>query len=103
MPIDRAKTVEALKDSLAHFRHAIQAPGDAGANRPQNGFGRQATLWGSFILITAHFGKHSGAVSLAYRRINGVVPPRNAEQQQQQKRAEKAKSWWFGAKFQALG
>jgi hypothetical protein len=41
MSTDKAKTVEALKDSFAHFRPAIQALNDADANKPQKMFGRQ--------------------------------------------------------------
>jgi len=88
---DKAKTVEALKDSFRHFRQAIQALSDADADKPQKMFGRQTTLRGSFILITGHFGEHLGQ-SIAYARMNGVVPPWTEEQQQQQKQAEKPKS-----------
>jgi uncharacterized damage-inducible protein DinB len=88
---DKAKTVEALKDSFAHFRQAIQALSDADADKPQKMFGRQTTLRGSFLLITGHFGEHLGQ-SIAYARMNGVVPPWTEEQLQQQKQAEKPKS-----------
>jgi uncharacterized damage-inducible protein DinB len=91
MSTDKAKTVEALKDSFAHFRQAIQALSEADADKPQKMFGRQTTLRGSFILITGHFGEHLGQ-SIAYARMNGVVPPWTEEQQRQQKQAEKPKS-----------
>jgi uncharacterized damage-inducible protein DinB len=88
---DKAKTVQALKDSFAHFRQAIQALNDSDADKQQKMFGRQTTLRGSFIMITGHFGEHLGQ-SIAYARMNGVVPPWTEEQQQQQKQAEKPKS-----------
>jgi uncharacterized damage-inducible protein DinB len=88
---DKAKTVQALKDSFAHFRQAIQARNDGDADKPQKMFGRETTLRGSFIMITGHFGEHLGQ-SIAYARMNGVVPPWTEEQQQQQKQAEKPKS-----------
>ena len=91
MSADKAKTVEALKDSFLHFRQAVQALSDADADKPQKMFGRQTTLRGSFIMITGHFGEHLGQ-SIAYARMNGVVPPWTEEQQQQQKQAEKPKS-----------
>jgi uncharacterized damage-inducible protein DinB len=91
MSTDKAKTVQALKDSFAHFGQAIQALSDADADKPQKMFGRQTTLRGSFIMITGHFGEHLGQ-SIAYARMNGVVPPWTEEQQQQQKQAEKPKS-----------
>ena len=87
---DKAKTLQALKDSFAHFRQAIQALSDGDADKPQKMFGRQTTLRGSFIMITGHFGEHLGQ-SIAYARMNGIVPPWTEEQQQQQKQAEKPK------------
>jgi len=85
MATDKAKTVQALKDSFAHFRQAILALGDGDADKPQKMFGRQTTLRGSFILITGHFGEHLGQ-SIAYARVNGIVPPWTEEQQQQQQK-----------------
>jgi len=82
---DKEKTVQALKDSFAHFRKAILALGDGDADKPQKMFGRQTTLRGSFILITGHFGEHLGQ-SIAYARVNGIVPPWTEEQQQQQQK-----------------
>jgi len=88
---DKAKVLQALKDSFAHFRSAIAALNDADADKPQKMFNRQTTLRGSFIMITGHFGEHLGQ-SIAYARVNGVVPPWTEEaQQQQQKPADKPK------------
>ena len=87
---DKAKTVQALKDSFAHFRGAILALGEGDADKAQKMFGRDTTLRGSFILITGHFGEHLGQ-SIAYARVNGIVPPWTEEQQQQQKQAQKPK------------
>jgi uncharacterized damage-inducible protein DinB len=89
---DKAKTVQALKDSFAHFRNAILALSDADADKPQKMSGRQTTQRGAFIMITGHMGEHLGQ-SIAYARMNGIVPPWTEEiQQQQQKPAEKPKS-----------
>jgi uncharacterized damage-inducible protein DinB len=91
MSSDKPKTVQALKDSFAHFRGAILALSDADADKPQKMFGRQTTQRGAFIMITGHFGEHLGQ-SIAYARMNGVVPPWTEEaQQQQQKPDEKPK------------
>jgi len=87
---DKAKTVQTLKDSFAHFRGAILALGEGDADKAQKMFGRDTTLRGSFILITGHFGEHLGQ-SIAYARVNGIVPPWTEEQQQQQKQAQKPK------------
>ena len=86
---DKPKVLQALKDSFAHFRKAILALNDADADKPQKMFNRQTTVRGSFIAITGHFGEHLGQ-SIAYARMNGVVPPWSEEfQQQQQKPADK--------------
>ena len=68
---------------------AITALSDAG--KPQKMFNRQTTLRGSLLIITGHFGEHLGQ-SIAYTRMNGIVPPWTEKaQQQQQKPAEKPK------------
>ena len=87
---DKPKTVQALKDSFAHFRRAILALSDADADKPQKMLGQQTTQRGSFLLITGHTGEHLGQ-SIAYARMNGIVPPWTEEAQQQQKPAEKPK------------
>lgn len=87
---DKAKTVQALQDSFTHFRGAILALSDADADKAQKMFGRDTTLRGSFIMVTGHFGEHLGQ-SIAYARMNGVVPPWTEEQLQQQKQAQKPK------------
>lgn len=87
---DKPKVLQALKDSFAHFRGAIIALNEADADKPQKMFGRSTTLRGSFIAITGHFGEHLGQ-SIAYARVNGIVPPWTEVFQQQQKAADKPK------------
>jgi len=88
---DKAKVVQTLKDSFAHFRGAILALNDSDADKPQKMFNRQTSLRGSLMMIDRHWGEHLGQ-SIAYARVNGVVPPWTEElQQQQQKPAEKPK------------
>jgi uncharacterized damage-inducible protein DinB len=88
---DKPKVLQALKDSFAHFRGAIFALNEGDADKPQKMFNRSTTLRGSFIAITGHFGEHLGQ-SIAYARVNGIVPPwTEGIQQQQQKPADKPK------------
>jgi uncharacterized damage-inducible protein DinB len=87
---DKPKVLQAMKDSFAHFRGVIIALNEADAEKPQKMFNRSTTLRGSFIAITGHFGEHLGQ-SIAYARVNGVVPPWTEEVQQQQKPADKPK------------
>ena len=86
---DKAKTVQGLKDSFAHFRKAILALSDADADKAQKMFGRETTQGGAFMMITGHMGEHLGQ-SIAYARVNGIVPPWTADAGQQ-KPADKPK------------
>jgi uncharacterized damage-inducible protein DinB len=87
---DKGKTVQNLKESFAHFRKAILAISDTDMDKPQKMFGRQTTVRGAFFMITGHIGEHLGQ-SIAYARVNGVVPPWTEEAQQKQKSGEKPK------------
>jgi uncharacterized damage-inducible protein DinB len=88
---DKAKALQVLKDSFVHFRGAILALSDSDADKPQKMFNRQTTLRGSLMMIDRHWGEHLGQ-SIAYARVNGIVPPWTEEfQQQQQKPADKPK------------
>ena len=82
---DKTKVLQALKESFAHFRRAIVALNEADADKPQDMFNRHTTLRGSFIVITGHFGEHLGQ-SIAYARVNGVVPPWTGDAQKQQQK-----------------
>jgi len=86
---DKAKVVQALKDSFAHFRSAVLAIKDSDLDNAQKLFGRQTTVRGAFIMITGHLGEHLGQ-SIAYARQIGVVPPWT-EERQKQEAAEKPK------------
>jgi uncharacterized damage-inducible protein DinB len=86
---DKAKVVQALKDSFAHMRQAILAIKDSDLENPQKlPGGRQTTVRGSFIFIAGHYGEHLGQ-SIAYARQIGIVPPWTEERQKQE--AEKPK------------
>lgn len=87
---DKAKAVQNLKESFVHFRQAITAISDADMDKPQKMFGRQTTVRGAFIMVTGHFGEHLGQ-SIAYARVNAIVPPWTEEAQQKPKPEEKPK------------
>jgi len=87
---DKPKVLQGLKESFAHLRGAVLALSDADADKPQKMFNRQTTLRGALMMVDRHWGEHLGQ-SIAYARINGVVPPWTEELQQQQKAAEKPK------------
>jgi uncharacterized damage-inducible protein DinB len=79
---DKAKTIQTLKDSFAHFRNAMLAIKDSDLNNPQKFFGQDTTVRGAFFMITGHFGEHLGQ-SIAYARQNGIVPPWTEDRQKQ--------------------
>ena len=80
---DKAKTLQTLKDSFAHFRSAILAIKDADLNNALKMFGQDTTVRGAFYLVTGHFGEHLGQ-SIAYARQNGIVPPWTEERTKQE-------------------
>lgn len=87
---DKPKALQALKESFAHLHDAVLALSDADMDKPQKMFGQQTTVRGSFLILTGHLGEHLGQ-SIAYARMNGIVPPWTEEAEKQQKAAGKPK------------
>lgn len=85
---DKAKVIQDLKDSFAHFRGAILAIKDSELGKEIKSPRGETTIRGSFFLMSGHFGEHLGQ-SIAYARQVGIVPPWTAERQRQE--AEKPK------------
>jgi uncharacterized damage-inducible protein DinB len=85
---DKAKVMQALKDSFAHMRTAILAIKDSELDKEIKSPRGQTTIRGSFFLISGHYGEHLGQ-SIAYARMIGIVPPWTVERQQRE--AEKPK------------
>ena len=88
---EKAKVVEALKQSFAHMRQAALNVSDADADKPVKMFGGETTYRGALLIITRHTAEHLGQ-SIAYARINGVVPPWTEEAQQRQQQQPQKKS-----------
>jgi uncharacterized damage-inducible protein DinB len=80
---DKAKVIQALKDSFAHFRGAILTVKDSELDREIKTPRGQMTIRGSFFFITGHFGEHLGQ-SIAYARSVGIIPPWTVEHQRQE-------------------
>jgi len=85
---DKAKVVQALKDSFAHFHGAVLAIKDSELDKEIKTPRGQSTIRGAFFLISGHYGEHLGQ-SIAYARMVGIVPPWTEERQRQE--AEKPK------------
>jgi len=80
---DKAKVIQALKDSFVHFRNAILAVKDSDLDKEVKTPRGQTTIRGCFFQISGTFGEHLGQ-SVAYARSIGIVPPWTAERQQQE-------------------
>ncbi len=83
----KAAVIEALKKAFAHLRAAVEATPDAELDKPCKFFGMDSTVLGLYLVIANHEHEHLGQ-SIAYARMNGIVPPWTAERQA--KAAEKA-------------
>lgn len=85
---DKARVLQALRDSFAHFRGAILNIKDSDLEKEIKTPRGQSTIRGSFFLMSGHYGEHLGQ-SIAYAREVGIVPPWTEERQRQE--AEKSK------------
>lgn len=85
---DKAKVIQALKDSFAHFRNAVLVIKDSELDKQIKAPRGETTIRGSFFLISGHYGEHLGQ-SVAYARSVGIVPPWTEERQRQE--SEKSK------------
>jgi uncharacterized damage-inducible protein DinB len=84
---DKAKIVEALKASFEHVRKGAVALSDANLEKTAPWFGnRQATYHEILFFLANHQHEHLGQ-SIAYARMNGIVPPWTEEAQQRQQQA----------------
>ena len=84
---DKAKIVEMLKASFEHVRRGAVAMSDADLEKTAPWFGnRQATYREILFFIATHQHEHLGQ-SIAYARMNGIVPPWTEEAQQRQQQA----------------
>ncbi|HEX5855335.1 MAG TPA: DinB family protein [Thermoanaerobaculia bacterium] len=77
---EKAKVIDELKKSFAHVHAGIAATTDADLDKPAKFFGRDTTVRGVLLSVVSHEFEHLGQ-SIAYARMNGIVPPWTAEQQ----------------------
>jgi uncharacterized damage-inducible protein DinB len=81
---DKAKIVEQLKQSFAHMRGAALKASDADADKTMPWFGGSTiTQRGFLVFVVRHAGEHLGQ-SIAYARVNGIVPPWTEDAQKAQ-------------------
>jgi uncharacterized damage-inducible protein DinB len=86
---DKAQVVDILKKSFAQIKLAVTNAGDLSKTVKVFG-GREMTVDALILQAATHAHEHLGQ-SIAYARVNGIVPPWTAEREEQQKKAQPAK------------
>ena len=71
---DKAQIIEALNKSFASAHAAIEAMTNADFNKPLPKLGPDANYGDVIYLLVTHAHEHLGQ-SIAYARMNGIVPP----------------------------
>ena len=82
---DKAAVKEALKKSFDHIRSALMNASDADLDKPAKMFGQETTILGVYLTAATHMHEHLGQ-SIAYARMNSVVPPWTAAEQAAEKK-----------------
>jgi len=76
---DKAKVMQALKDSYDFAKHTMEHVQDAELDQKVDFFGKPVTKRMMLMIMAAHSHEHLGQ-AIAYARMNGVVPPWTARQ-----------------------
>jgi uncharacterized damage-inducible protein DinB len=87
---EKSKVIDELKKSFAHVRAGIAALPDADLDKPVKLFGSESTVRGVLLIAANHEHEHLGQ-SIAYARMNGIVPPWTAAQEKRMKEAMEKK------------
>jgi len=79
----KADVIEALKKSFGFVRDAVMKMKDDELEKPVKAYGQQSSVRGVLFSLALHMHEHLGQ-SIAYARMNGVVPPWTAAQTKRQ-------------------
>ena len=71
---DKAQIVALLKASAEYVRQGVKEMPEAQLAQPTSLYGRDVPQWSVLLQLVAHMNEHLGQ-SIAYARMNGVVPP----------------------------
>lgn len=86
---EKSKVMEFLKSSFEHIRKTVMKIPEGELDKSAKLFGRETTIRGVLFNAALHLHEHMGQ-SIAYARINKIVPPWTAaEQARQQKNSRK--------------
>ena len=85
---EKKKVLEALKHSFDYIRDVVLKTPDGDLDKPAKMFGQETTKRGVFFVAALHMHEHLGQ-SIAYARMNKIVPPWTAAEQAQQKQEKK--------------
>jgi uncharacterized damage-inducible protein DinB len=75
---EKPRVVEELRRSFDYLRDTIINTSDADLDKPIRMFGNDSTERAAFMMALNHLHEHLGQ-SVAYARMNGVVPPWSTE------------------------
>ena len=73
---NKVEIVAELKRSFDHLRSAVLSISDSEADTEISGWYGPTTYRGALHIMNEHLGEHLGQ-SIAYARVNGIVPPWN--------------------------
>jgi uncharacterized damage-inducible protein DinB len=76
---DKARVIEELRKSFDYLRMVAMQVSDADLDKPIKMFGYDTTHRGALMAALNHLHEHLGQ-SIAYARMNGVVPPWSARE-----------------------
>ena len=71
---DKAQIVALLKSSAEYVRQGVRQMPEAQLGQSTQLYGRSVPQWSVLLQLVAHMNEHLGQ-SIAYARMNGVVPP----------------------------
>ncbi len=85
---NKKEIADKLHKSFDFLKGAISSMSDEELEKPVTFFGRTTTVRGMLLIAFAHHHEHLGQ-SIAYARMNGIVPPWTAAQQEAAARENK--------------
>jgi uncharacterized damage-inducible protein DinB len=83
---EKAKVVADLKQSMDYLRKLVTDVPDGDMEKQVDYFGTKTTVRGALFAFAAHLHEHLGQ-SIAYARMNGIVPPWSAKEKEQEQHA----------------